>query len=555
MGNYEKQNFVSGQILKAEHLNHIENGIGQLSEELQTEAERISEIVGGKLERKPVSNVSEWQTGQLLYGVDTKGNLSLKANPVFSYIRIDNIETYVSLDTTGPYPSVSAHPGAWLVTVCDADGKRVYGAADVVIQYNQQDSDRGEWYTSDETGMHIDIPALLAAYPHSGSIYLCKHNRTEFDWTYSTNSDGITKKVSEIDDRVTEVECSIEMLARIPEIVLPARMVAVVGHEFNMYFDNILVGEHASIEVTATITPSGITYRNIGECLRFIPTSDNVGSYTITITLRDEITREVLKEAACTLEVITDTALDGKKVLFIGDSLTDAGIYPAEIQHNLSHGGIVSLGTRSDTVTIDTQSLTVNHEGRSGWASYDYTRTGGTYREDVENAFWDGTAFNFGWYMSQQGYSGVDIVCINLGTNGVTNDNNRTTDAIDMMIESIHAYDPNVIVLVSLITPPASQEGWGMRVVGNSTAAKFRKDEIALIKKYKEKYEGKSNVDVTEVYIALDCDHDFPTITEAVSARNPTQIVRQNNNVHPSDFGYLKFADVYYNNILYHLTK
>lgn len=34
MSNYEKQNFVKGQILKAEHLNHIEDGIGQLSEEI-----------------------------------------------------------------------------------------------------------------------------------------------------------------------------------------------------------------------------------------------------------------------------------------------------------------------------------------------------------------------------------------------------------------------------------------------------------------------------------------------------------------------------------------
>ena len=36
MSNYEKQNFVSGQILKAEHLNHMEDGIGYLSEEIGT---------------------------------------------------------------------------------------------------------------------------------------------------------------------------------------------------------------------------------------------------------------------------------------------------------------------------------------------------------------------------------------------------------------------------------------------------------------------------------------------------------------------------------------
>lgn len=34
MSEYIKQNFVSGQILKAEHLNHMEDGIGQLSEEV-----------------------------------------------------------------------------------------------------------------------------------------------------------------------------------------------------------------------------------------------------------------------------------------------------------------------------------------------------------------------------------------------------------------------------------------------------------------------------------------------------------------------------------------
>lgn len=33
---YEKQNFVSGQILKADHLNHMEDGIGQLSEDIES---------------------------------------------------------------------------------------------------------------------------------------------------------------------------------------------------------------------------------------------------------------------------------------------------------------------------------------------------------------------------------------------------------------------------------------------------------------------------------------------------------------------------------------
>ena len=32
---YTKQNFISGQKLKAEHMNHIENGISQLSDDIE----------------------------------------------------------------------------------------------------------------------------------------------------------------------------------------------------------------------------------------------------------------------------------------------------------------------------------------------------------------------------------------------------------------------------------------------------------------------------------------------------------------------------------------
>lgn len=46
MSNYEKQNFVSGQILEAEHLNHMEDGIGQLSEENANQGEQIAALQG-----------------------------------------------------------------------------------------------------------------------------------------------------------------------------------------------------------------------------------------------------------------------------------------------------------------------------------------------------------------------------------------------------------------------------------------------------------------------------------------------------------------------------
>lgn len=47
MSEYIKQNFVSGQILKAEHLNHMEDGIGQLSEEIERQGQKIDGLSNG----------------------------------------------------------------------------------------------------------------------------------------------------------------------------------------------------------------------------------------------------------------------------------------------------------------------------------------------------------------------------------------------------------------------------------------------------------------------------------------------------------------------------
>lgn len=422
--------------------------------------------------------------------------------------------------------------------------------------------------------LSFDIAAIKARYASARYICVCMEYTQEValnvngysfgktDLTgIETELEGVETKLGDLEttvegvrEELDEVKASAGASGRSCELQLPTKSVAVVGHEWNLYHKNIIrCNNPGGCYVSYSVSPAMTTTKFYSDCLRYTPVEADIGAHTVTVFLRDRATDEELGRKQFTLHVIADTALTDKRVLFIGDSLTDAGIYPAEIQHNLSNGGLISLGTRSDTVTIGGASLAVNHEGRSGWASYDYTRTGSSYRTDAENPFWDGSAFNFAWYMEQQGYDGVDIVCINLGTNGVSNA--ATVPAIDAMIESIHAYDPNILVLVSLITNGASQDGWGVRVNALSPAAKFDIDAFNLRAQYLEKYAGRANVDVTDLYLALDCDHDFDTVTQVLSARNPNTTVKQANNVHPSEYGYLKYADVYYNNILYHLTN
>lgn len=360
---------------------------------------------------------------------------------------------------------------------------------------------------------------------------------------------------------VREIAQGISLLAKrvanlnkahpIPTIHTPSKSVAVVGHEWNLYFDNIIRCDNiANYDIRCSITPGLSSWALYGEWLRINPTA--AGVHTITLSVYDKYTNDAIVNKSFTLYVIEDVPVENKSVIFIGDSLTDTCYYPAEIQCNLSNEGVVSLGTREGTVIIGDERLTVFHEGRAGWSVRDYFKS---EAHEMSNAFYnpDTATFDFSYYMTEQGYSNVDVVSIFLGTNGVHYEDNVTN--IKKMIDSIHAYDASIKVLICLINMPATQDGLGYRGF-TSSAYDFKCDAMNLNDAYIEAFDGViENVDVCEVYFALDTKRDYGTITIPASARNPVEITVQTNNVHPNANGYLKFADVIYNNLLYHLTQ
>jgi hypothetical protein len=337
---------------------------------------------------------------------------------------------------------------------------------------------------------------------------------------------------------------------KMPDLVFPSSAVAVVGHEWNLYFDNVTTGLSDDYYVSAVISPSISGAKLLNDCLRITPQAAAIGEHSVSVSITNKITGELAISKSFTLSVIADTAVTNKKIIIIGDSLTDAGIFPAEIQYNLANGGIVSLGTRNDTVTIGEETYTVSHEGRAGWATYDYTRTRAGYHTDVDNPFWNGSEFSFSYYMQQQNYENVDAVIIGLGTNGQDLEANFT--ALKIMIDSVHAYDANLPIVLSLVTPPASQDGCGY-TNGLQNSFELKQALLNTVKRYIQDYDEVNDysfVHLAPLYFNLDCKRDFPTVEQAASARNPEIVTRQANNVHPSKYGYLKFADVYYFNLM-----
>lgn len=339
-----------------------------------------------------------------------------------------------------------------------------------------------------------------------------------------------------------------------PEFVVPNKSIAVVGHEYNIYYDSIINGMDFDKYTVKPSVSSGLSNSKYYEkFFRIVPAANEVGNRYITLGLYDKKNFKFLTDVTFTLTIIPESELTGKKVMFIGDSLTSAGVFAAEIQFIMSNGGIESVGTRQTTVNIGGNSYTVNHEGRGGWSASDYTRSGASWPHDIDNPFYDESEqeFSFEYYMNTSGVSKPDIVCIGLGTNG----NISGLNDVMTMVNSIHAYDANIPVLVTLLTPPAYQDGFGYHN-NKQNAAEIKDRFLQCNKNYITNYEDEAhNLDIVELCYQFDRDHDYGTALIPASARNPMEMLVQTNNVHPSQYGYLHFADAYYNRLLYWFTK
>ncbi len=342
------------------------------------------------------------------------------------------------------------------------------------------------------------------------------------------------------------------------DILLPSSDVAVVGQEYNIYKDAIVFASIPAecYDIVIQLDDTGVQAYNYGEVWRFTPSG--VGTYTLSVTVRDAKTGNggVYATKTMTLYVVEKAELSNKNVLFIGDSLTYAGIYTAEIQHNLSGGGITSIGTVERTRTINGAALTSMCEGRNGWATWDYAGTMEGSKSKFlsdENVFRnpDTDLFDLGYYMDTY-HPGVSLnaICLNLGTNGIGAHISVMT-GMNELITRIREYSATLPILIHIPIPVAKQDYRAyIAYQKNATSPYIRMRWYDLAKAYIEAYDGTmDNVYLVPVYLNMDVDHDFPTETVAVSARNPATKERVTDG-HPNTYGYLKMADVYYAHLL-----
>lgn len=449
------------------------------------------------------------------------------------------------------------------------------GIFNLQIEFGEQQHEyeeyRGEWV--DASAGYCEIAAidgLNVLFADAGDIVVNGIVYSEQDDNYE-----------ELDKRVTALEAQ---KLETPKVVITDKLYAVAGHEFVLYYNNILRCMCPENYVVSTVFNDDTSLLALNpqydRMLKFTPTSEHVGTYSITIKVVDKRTWETVATKDSCIVISADTALDGKRVMFIGDSLTEASTYVAEIER-MSNNGIVSVGTIQKSITFNGGTATVKSEGRSGWASYDYLYNRKTnftnpfYNPDIEHSITLDKKYNlsdFGFTLDNSGDKSVlkhhfdfayymqnnpdvevpDAVFINLGTNG---GNGYALSYVyigfDAMIERIRAYSATLPIYLYLFPPTSKRESGGSSANGTRNVnIKYdaRTGYYDCIQTLIDRYKDDDRVIIVPTYTMLDTLYDYKVKSESVSARSTeTVTLAQTDRTHPAVSGYLHMADSFYN--------
>lgn len=224
--------------------------------------------------------------------------------------------------------------------------------------------------------------------------------------------------------------------------------------------------------------------------------------------------------------IIKDTPPVSQTMLMLGDSFITQGYIEPDLR------ALFTADNRTLTLMGTKGSGDNKNEGYAGWKYTDFMNAS---KSSTTNPFYDGSKFNFSYYMQQNSFSSPDSVYIQLGTNdaSATTPNQDFTDTLNAsqtIINSILEYNSNIKIYLGLTVMPTlkstvfanSYNGVGWNWIMRANMQKLNKLLI-------DKYKNNSSVKIVPTNLALDSTSDI------------------NDNVHPNSSGYQKMAEqVYY---------
>lgn len=340
------------------------------------------------------------------------------------------------------------------------------------------------------------------------------------------------------------------------QLTLPIQAYVVVGVEFSVYFDNIVLVESTKDLQFEVDCPVGQT-----EARRWTltPRTEDVGAHRWSVSVRDADGRQLAQNAMRIQVVPASAGADQRiKLLVVGDSLTHASAYPNQLARRLSEPANPDwqmLGTHRPQAAA----AGVRHEGYGGWTWQRFVsryepNPDGTHRKrsspfvflddsgqpqlDVARYFQKSTAGNR-----------PDVVFFLLGINDCFSADPEDAAAIDARIDTVLAQAdtllaefrraaPQADLCVCITTPPNAREsGFQANYKGRYHRWGWKRIQHRLVQRMLRRYQPNrkaspqlANVFVVPTHLNLDPVNGYPV----------------NNGVHPNDFGYRQIGDSLY---------
>ena len=368
-------------------------------------------------------------------------------------------------------------------------------------------------------------------------------------------------------------------------LLLPEKIYAVPGIETNIYFENavrVINPANYVFHVTGTIAGADTSkwlQGPIGRCdakrWRFTPTEKEIGSHKITlhvISERGEIARKDVMVVVTPADAGKDKAVS---MLIVGDSLTESTIYPRQILSLVKQAkspDLKMLGSHTGAGR-PVRPGDAAHEGYGGWrwstfnsrwTSDEQLKKLTTPRQLISArspflAMKDGKLQLDiqGYFDRKNGGKPADVITFQLGVNDIflAQDNNveQYIDSIftemDKLLAAFRKAAPDAVIGVGIPTAGCStQDGFGKNYRNLYFRWQYKKNQHRLAERMMEKF-AKHNpykVRLIPAYLNLDCENNFPTVSESVSQGSGKKVIRQNNGVHPAPDGYRQLGDSFY---------
>lgn len=341
-----------------------------------------------------------------------------------------------------------------------------------------------------------------------------------------------------LEEVVTDVEELKLKSQNIKDFILPSVIPAVKEFETNIFWDNILLNTNIKSVERIDIANSIGGRNNVMEDRWRIYLPSNTTDITQTFNIYFNDTKNISKTIKADVKVLDKNIGSGqtRKIIFIGDSLTDNNVYEPELL-NLFKNDVMNielLGSRGNAPNL--------HEGRAGWTTKHYC-TQSSFNNRT-NAFWNPSTskFDFSYYMNNQNYANVDYVFINMGTNDMANSNTETLGYFTEMLNSIKAFNSNIVVFVGLCPPLSSR----------SDTYGYKNKRIELMQMLLNKFDKRQDerILINPLVLNIDAANGFPTQL-ITGTRHSEELKVLTDNTHPLNSEYFKMADTIYCSIKY----